>query len=146
MYTLWVRLLLVEDYPPLATVTAIALGRLGHTVVRAGDARRARATDGRFDLAIVDIELPDVNGVDLADELLAAERAARVVFYTATRDDKHRARAAKLGEVVDKNDGLEALIAAAERPPMAERAKVANGGESWLGRLTGLSGTRRRVP
>src|SRR5688572_21742516 len=43
------RVLVLEDYPPLAKVIAIALRRSGHDVERAGSIQRAKASDGAFD-------------------------------------------------------------------------------------------------
>jgi DNA-binding NarL/FixJ family response regulator len=75
-----------------------------------GSAQRARAAEGEFDCAIVDIDLPDGCGVDLAEELLSSKRAAAVVFYTATRDQSLRARGRALGTVVDKSEPLQGLL------------------------------------
>jgi DNA-binding response OmpR family regulator len=104
------RVLVVEDYPPLATVLAIGVGRLGHEVQRVGSAQRARALEVNFDCAIVDIDLPDGCGVDLAQELLESERAQGVFFYTATRDQALRVRASEFGSVIDKSEPLQTLL------------------------------------
>jgi DNA-binding response OmpR family regulator len=140
------RVLVVEDYPPLATVLAIGVGRLGYEVVRVGSAQRARALAGDWDCAIVDIDLPDGCGVELAEELLTSGRASGVVFYTATRDQERRARAAELGAVVDKAEPLQALLdvmtAWFEEHP--QRA-LAVGEIAAEGAAKGHSGTRPRV-
>ncbi|MEZ4372631.1 MAG: response regulator [Polyangiaceae bacterium] len=64
------RVLVVEDYPPLATVVAIALRRsTGHEVVRVGSVQRAAAAvteHPAFDVVVMDIDLPDGSGVELA--------------------------------------------------------------------------------
>ena len=68
--------------------------------------------EGYFDFAVLDIDLPDGNGVALAEKLLEAERIESVIFFTATRDCDLLARATRLGVVVDKTNGAEPLLPA----------------------------------
>lgn len=124
------QVLIVEDYPPLATVLSLALGRLGHGVAKANSVRRARTLSGPFEVGIIDIDLPDGSGVRLAEELLANGRVGRVVFYSASREERALADAARLGVVISKDAGLDPLLRvvhefweATHLPP----AKVANG-------------------
>lgn len=140
------RVLVVEDYPPLATVLAIGVGRLGHEVRRVGSAQRARSVEGSFDCAIVDIDLPDGCGVNLAAELLATERAQGVFFYTATRDQALRARATEFGSVVDKSEPLQVLLDVMSEW-FAERLDLARavGERDPNPTPSGRSGMRRRV-
>ncbi len=139
------RVLVVEDYPPLATVLAIGVGRLGHEVVRVGSAQRARGADGDFDCAIVDIDLPDGCGVELAEELLASKRTAGVVFYTATRDQALRTRARGLGTVVDKSEPLQGLLDVMTDWFAGQQRALAVGEPEGAGVPVGRSGTRPRV-
>lgn len=142
------RLLVVEDYPPLATVIAISLRRLGHEVVRLGSVQRAVMAEGPFDAAIVDIDLPDGSGNDLAEYLLTEGRVRAVVFFTASRDASAIERAVQLGPVVDKVDGVEALAAqvAAELEARALRVRAVGGSDAPVSpRISGRSGTRRKV-
>jgi DNA-binding response OmpR family regulator len=140
------RVLVVEDHPPLATVVAIGMRRLGHDVVRVGSVERALAAEGVFDGAVVDIELPDGNGIDLAAELLDSQRVRTVVFYTATRDPALKVAALRIGPVVDKMGNLEDLLdlASSEFVPEAARARVIGAGDVPV-TSSGRSGTRRRV-
>lgn len=149
------RLLVVEDYPPLATVMAIALRRSsGHEVVRVGSVQRAEAAAaaaelGRFDLMVVDIDLPDGSGVDLSRRLLALGQVGGCVFFTASRDDGVLRSARELGPVVDKlapvadlvRVVLEHLSHCAEAPPADEQARGVVGAAPLLDHG---SGTRRR--
>jgi two-component system, OmpR family, response regulator VicR len=142
------RVLVVEDHPPLATVVAIGLRRLGHEVVRVGSVERALSAEGVFDGAVVDIELPDGTGVELARELLDSERVQTVIFYTATRDPALKIEALKLGPIVDKMGNLEELleIATSELERVAALAAAAGGGEAVVtSHRNAPSGTRRRV-
>jgi DNA-binding response OmpR family regulator len=141
------RVLVVEDHPPLATVVAIGLRRLGHEVVRVGSVERALSAEGLFDGAVVDIELPDGTGVELARELLDGDRVQTVIFYTATRDPALKVEALKLGPIVDKMGNLEDLleITTAELQRVAARALAAGAGEAVVTSPRARSGTRRRV-
>ena len=139
------RVLVVEDYPPLATVLAIGVGRLGHEVVRVGSAQRARGAEGDFDCAIVDIDLPDGCGVELAEELLASRRATGIVFYTATRDQALRTRARALGTVVDKSEPLQGLLDVMTDWFAGQQRARAVGEPEAAGVPVGRSGTRPRV-
>ncbi|HEY6556349.1 MAG TPA: response regulator [Polyangiaceae bacterium] len=139
------RVLVVEDYPPLATVLAIGVGRLGHEVVRVGSAQRARAAEGEFDCAIVDIDLPDGCGVDLAEELLSSKRAAAIVFYTATRDQSLRSRGRALGTVVDKSEPLQGLLDVMTDWFAGQQRARAVGEQEPAAVPVGRSGLRQRV-
>lgn len=135
------RALVVETYPALAQVLAIALGREGHEVVRVDRVARALEVEGPFDGAIIEAELLDGSGVELAEQLIADERVRWVVFYTACRTPETLERAARLGPIVDKMLGVETLMTALRS--VTDSAKVANGDEA--SEATSRSGTRRRV-
>jgi len=64
-------LLVVEDHQPTLDVLARLLRKQGHAVVTASTVETALqcAAEGRFDLVISDIGLPDGNGVDLMVQL-----------------------------------------------------------------------------
>lgn len=64
------RILLVEDHPPLAEALRDALERAGFAVDVAGDiaAARAFARDVQHDLTLLDVGLPDGSGLDLLAE------------------------------------------------------------------------------
>jgi DNA-binding response OmpR family regulator len=141
------HLLVVEGYPPLATVIAIGLRRDGHDVSRVGSAQRAKGVGGPFALAVIDIDLPDGDGVVLAERLLASGATSSVVFFTANRDAKRRARAELCGALVDKNQGIEHLVQVvrAELGERADEVAVAMPDAATSLRESGRSGTRRRI-
>ncbi len=142
------RLLVVEDYPPLATVIAISLRRLGHEVTRLGSVQRALTEEGPFDAAVIDIDLPDGNGIELAEFLLAEGRARSAVFFSATRDAGARERALGLGPIVDKVDGVEALadVVGEELEARAQLARAVGVSDGVVPqRVSGRSGTRRKL-
>lgn len=71
MNTPALRILLVEDVELNITVATALLEKLGHrvTVARNGAEALALADPARFDLFLLDIQLPDMTGFDIADEL-----------------------------------------------------------------------------
>lgn len=78
------RILLVEDHADTALVMSRLLTQLGHTVHAAGTLAEAvrAAGDGRWDLIISDIGLPDGNGVELLGRLRQAGLAAPAIALT----------------------------------------------------------------
>ncbi|WP_439815332.1 response regulator [Zavarzinia sp. CC-PAN008] len=81
------RLLLVEDERALAQLVAARLGREGFVVdaVHSLDEARAALAVARFDLVLLDLSLPDGDGLGLLDEL-RRERADLPVILLTARD------------------------------------------------------------
>jgi len=65
------RILLVEDHESTRQVMARILGRAGHEIAEAGNVESAlsAASQGRFDVVISDLGLPDRSGLELMREL-----------------------------------------------------------------------------
>lgn len=112
------RALIVEDDPVVARSIARRLLREGYTVSLAQTCRAGRAAGAGFQVGVLDLDLPDGNGTDLASELLRLGAVASVVFYTGSLDVAQRERAARLGHVVDKGSDLEEVVEALG-PPQA---------------------------
>ena len=66
------RILLVEDVELNITVATALLEKLGHSVVpaRCGEEALALMQPEAFDLVLLDIQLPDMTGFEVADQLL----------------------------------------------------------------------------
>ncbi len=102
------RLLIIDDEPAIGRVLAEQLERLGYTVTTATDPEEALEvltedpTD--FDLAITDLQMPRMDGVQLAARLAAVRPSLPVVLITGNRMSVPSAvmRAAGVREVVDK--------------------------------------------
>jgi CheY-like chemotaxis protein len=84
------------------------------TARRALDALELMAME-RFDLVIVDYELPDMTGAQLAHEIRAIEPSARVILFSGrahlpagelTYVDVHIARGSLLNNIFEAIDGL----------------------------------------
>jgi DNA-binding NarL/FixJ family response regulator len=102
--------LLVEDDPILARglMRALALRR-----IRARHVSRcatAAALRGPFVVGVFDIDLPDGDGVALAELLCQRQVVLRPVFFTACTQPRRLERARALGPVFVKSGNLEPLI------------------------------------
>ncbi len=141
--------LVVEDFPPMATLLATAIRRDGHAVTRADRIATALSFNESFDYAVLDVDLPDGDGVQLATLLLDERRVDSVVFFTASRDMDVLSRAAGLGLVVDKAAGYDRLMAAVRQQVshrgVPRRVAVAGSPEAHTTNATGRSGTRRKA-
>lgn len=82
------RILLVEDDPTVAEVICGLLRGRGHRVVHAahGLAALSEAVDGDFDIALLDLDLPGLDGVALAAQLRRLGHAFPLLAVTARAD------------------------------------------------------------
>src|SRR5437870_4488642 len=80
-----VRILLVEDDHRLANLLANRLGREGHEAEPAftGPEGLERVLSGQFDLAIVDVMLPGMDGVDLTRRVREHGVQIPIIMLTA---------------------------------------------------------------
>ncbi len=111
MESLPLRLLVVEDDVTVARALSRTLARRGFTVAIARSCTAARALNQPFDFAVLDLDLPDGNGVDLAESLLGSGRVPSVLFFTGTSNMALLARARRLGGVVMKSSGTSEVLA-----------------------------------
>ncbi len=92
-------LLLVEDDPTVARVIAGLLRTLGHEVVHVphGLAALAELDAAMFDMALLDLDLPGINGLALARQLRARGFKAPLLAVTARADAEAEALAREAG-------------------------------------------------
>ncbi|MGP9693900.1 response regulator transcription factor [Brachybacterium sp. AOP25-B2-12] len=84
------RLLLVEDDSAIAEPLSRALGRDGYEVSRASrgmDALSLASTDGPIDFVILDLGLPDIDGLEVCRRLRKGGLEAPVLILTARADE-----------------------------------------------------------
>lgn len=86
-----IRLIVVEDHQAMRQGLELLLGRQGCVVV--GSAGRAEDAwklirERRPDVAVVDVNLPDESGAELARRLLAEDPELGVLLYTGAEDRK----------------------------------------------------------
>jgi DNA-binding NarL/FixJ family response regulator len=116
--------LLVEDHAVFRQALAHLLKQktgVGHDV-QAGSAAEGRwrvgVLDGSIDVAVVDLSLPDADGVDLVREIREREPRVPVVALSERRGDRERVlRASEVGadEVFGKDVSVEDILEAVRR-------------------------------
>jgi two-component system OmpR family response regulator len=93
------RILVVEDETRLARQIASALTEAGHDPIVVHDGERAlrEATSALFDLIVLDIVLPRMDGFDVLRHLRSQHVPSRVVMLTARGEVKDRVAGLQLG-------------------------------------------------
>lgn len=93
------RILVVEDDRGIATMLDRGLGLAGHMVSIADGVGAARAVwvAGRFDLVLLDVMLPDGDGIELLAERRAAGDTVPAVLLTAREEGELHERADRAG-------------------------------------------------
>jgi DNA-binding response OmpR family regulator len=93
------RLLVVEDDPLIAAFVVKALTKAGHAPdwVTHGNEALVRLSAGGVDLVLLDLGLPDVDGLDVLERCRWRGDDVPVVVITSRSDPHDRDRALKLG-------------------------------------------------
>lgn len=93
------HVLVVEDDPRIAGLLRLGLQAKGVAVTVAEDGSRGKEawSAGGYDLVILDVMLPGIDGISLCSERRAAGDRTPVIFLTAREDDDARARAFTAG-------------------------------------------------
>jgi DNA-binding response OmpR family regulator len=127
-----VRILLIEDDRRLASLLARRLGEEGHDAETAdnGVEGLAKATSGRYDMAVVDVMLPGMDGMELTQELRASGHPVPVLMLTArdTVEDRVEGLRAGADDYLVKPFAFDELLARIDA--IARRA--GNGGNGTL--------------
>jgi DNA-binding response OmpR family regulator len=93
------RILVVEDDVQLARQIASALTEAGHDPIVVHDGERAlgKANEASFDLIVLDVILPGMDGFDVLRHLRSEHMASRVLMLTARAEVKDRVTGLQLG-------------------------------------------------
>ncbi len=91
-------LLVVDDDPQIRAVLRIAFDQAGYAVTEAGDGAEglAKARSGRFDLIVLDIGLPEMDGLAVC-RALRTTHDTPILFLTAREDEIDRVLGFELG-------------------------------------------------
>ena len=81
------RVLLVEDDPAISEPLARALGREGYEVLASSTGREALTNVEGADLVVLDLGLPDMDGLDVAREIRADGGCVPILILTARTDE-----------------------------------------------------------
>ena len=93
------KILIVEDELPVARQIAAALTEDGHDskAVHSGEAALEELSKGPFDLIVVDVGLPGINGFELLRRLREQHLASRVLLLTGRSAVEDRVTGLQLG-------------------------------------------------
>src|SRR6476620_10887362 len=84
-----VRILVIEDEVKLARHVSRALESEGHEarVVHDGKVALVEAREGNYDLLVLDVELPRMDGFEILKQLRSSEVATRILMLTARSEN-----------------------------------------------------------
>jgi DNA-binding response OmpR family regulator len=109
------RILIVEDEVPVARQIAAAVTEDGHdpTAVHSGEAALDEMSKRPFDLIVLDVRLPGIDGFELLRRLRAQHLASRVLLLTARSAVDDRVSGLQLGadDYLPKPFAMRELIA-----------------------------------
>ncbi|MFP5391733.1 MAG: response regulator [Gammaproteobacteria bacterium] len=116
-----IRLALIDDHTVARAGLRLMLAN-AHDIAIEGEADSGAAAlallaKRRFDVALLDIGLPDKNGLDLLKQLRELYPAMAVLMISAHAEDLYAVRALKLGAAgyLNKDTSAEALVAAVRK-------------------------------
>lgn len=115
------RVMIVEDHADFRDLMEVLLDRQPdiELLAKAGSLVEARAQAARFelDVAVLDLGLPDGNGVDLIADLRRASNEVRVLVLSASLDPARieKARSAGADEILDKLTPVDEILATVRR-------------------------------
>jgi len=113
------RILVADDEESIRWVLSKALKSKGYSVDLAIDGRQALSMiqDGSYDLAILDIKMPGITGLDLLDRIREQKKDLLVVIMTAEASMKNAVEAMKRGayDYITKPFDLDVIDAILEK-------------------------------
>ncbi len=140
MNTTAVKILVVDDEPPIRKLLRVGLGAQGYVVNEAQSAASARASvdEDQPDLIVLDLGLPDKSGQDLLLEWREDGVQIPVVILSSRTDEAGIVRALESGadDYVTKPFGVNELAA---RIRVALRHRLQQQGEKAIFQTGGLS-------
>ncbi|MBX2990548.1 MAG: response regulator transcription factor [Bacteroidetes bacterium] len=129
------RILLVEDETGLVLTLTDRLSNEGYRVTQAGNGIKGEelALEGRFDLILLDVMLPQKNGFDVCKDLRKADVRTPILMLTARGQVNEKVVGLKLGadDYLTKPFEMMELLARVEA--LLRRPAYAAGGTSTIG-------------
>jgi two-component system KDP operon response regulator KdpE len=133
------RVLVVDDEPPIRKLLRMGLGTQGYEILEASNGKTALEQLGNEpDLIILDLGLPDIQGLELLRMLRARDESVPIVVLSSRGDEAAKVAALDLGadDYVTKPFGMEELLA---RMRAAVRHQLQVHGERPVFRVGDLS-------
>jgi two-component system response regulator RegX3 len=139
------NVLVVEDDPTIAEPLASGLRRRGYDVAVAATGAAALAAEG-YDVVLLDLGLPDMDGYDLCRELRAAGDVP-IIMVTARGDETDRVIGLELGadDYIVKPFGFRELVARIRAVSRRVQPRADNGGQQLVVGPLHLDRRTRRV-
>jgi DNA-binding response OmpR family regulator len=109
------QILLVDDSPLVLEMMSAALTRAGYDVITAQDLAQLdkHRANSRPDLVLMDVQMPEAFGDDVAMVLRAAREVDAPIYLLSTLDEaelKRRAADAEIDGFISKQIGAEAIV------------------------------------
>jgi two-component system KDP operon response regulator KdpE len=124
------RVLVVDDEPPIRRFLRTGLTAQGYVVSEAGDGQSAidSARRGGADLIVLDLGLPDLDGLEAIRRIRAAGSAVPIIVLSSRSDEAAKVEALDQGadDYVTKPFGFDELLA---RIRAAQRHRLQQQGE-----------------
>jgi two-component system, OmpR family, KDP operon response regulator KdpE len=114
MSTVRLRILVVDDEPPIRKLLRMGLTSQGYEVLEAANGRIAlEQLDHKPDLVILDLGLPDIDGLELLRRLRHRQENLPIVVLSSRGDEAGKVAALDLGadDYVTKPFGMHELFA-----------------------------------
>lgn len=111
------RILVVEDEDNIGEVIELNLTMAGHSVTRRTSAEQAQtiwdSTGGNFDIALLDIMLPGMNGISLCEYLRRQSDAIGIIMLSAKSQEQDKVVSLSVGadDYITKPFGVNELLA-----------------------------------
>jgi two-component system KDP operon response regulator KdpE len=109
-----IRILVVDDEPPIRKLLRMGLTAQGYEVIDAPNGKAAlELLAGKPNLVILDLGLPDIDGLDLLRQLRQREEGLPIVVLSSRGDEAGKVAALDLGadDYVTKPFGMDELLA-----------------------------------
>jgi two-component system, OmpR family, KDP operon response regulator KdpE len=108
------RVLVVDDEPPIRKLLRMGLATQGYQVLEASNGKAALELSGQKpDLIILDLGLPDMQGLDLLRTIRTQHEGVPIVVLSSRGDEAAKVQALDLGadDYVTKPFGMDELLA-----------------------------------
>lgn len=133
------KVLVVDDEPPIRKLLRMGLGSQGYDVAEAPNGRVAlEQIEQKPGLVILDLGLPDMDGLDVLRAIRARDDAVPIVVLSSRGDETSKVQALDLGadDYVTKPFGMDELLA---RMRAAVRHQLQTQGERPIFKVDDLS-------
>ena len=133
------KVLVVDDEPPIRKLLRMGLSAQGYDILEAANAKASLELLGQKpDLVILDLGLPDMQGLDLLRMMRARNESVPIVVLSSRGDEAGKVQALDLGadDYVTKPFGMDELLA---RMRAALRHQLQTQGERPIFRVGDLS-------